>query len=75
MCDDGILFSLAEMMRMEDQPVGEDQQAMLAEFERRRRVSEEDFFLESKEKKMCLIRLDKFMCQRMMWKSKLTYGN
>ena len=29
-------------MRMEDQPIGEDQQAMLAEFDRRRRVSEED---------------------------------
>jgi hypothetical protein len=49
---------------MEDQPIGEDQQALLAEFERRRRVRKKILW----EIKMIdlLIRLDKFMFQQMI---------
>lgn len=61
-----MIFSLADAVRLEEQPVGEDQQALLAEFDRRRRVSEED--CSEKKKKRYLIRLDNFMFQRMMWK-------
>ncbi len=31
-------YHLAQTLRLEDQPLAEDQQALLAEFERRRRV-------------------------------------
>ncbi len=34
---------LAEIHRSEEQPFGEDQQALLAEFERRRRVRKKGF--------------------------------
>jgi len=34
-------FYLVETVRLEDQPLAEDQQALLAEFERRRRVRKE----------------------------------
>ena len=61
-----MIFSLAETVRLEEQPMGEDQQALLAEFDRRRRVSEEDCSI--KKKKICFIRLDNFMFRRMMWK-------
>jgi hypothetical protein len=33
-----VFFYLAETLRLEEQPLAEDQQALLAEFERRRRV-------------------------------------
>ncbi len=61
-----LYHSLAETIRLEDQPIAEDQQALLAEFDRRRRVRNNDFF-ETKNKYL-FIRLDKFMYQRMMWK-------
>jgi len=37
------LCYLAEIHRSEEQPFGEDQQALLAEFERRRRVRKKGF--------------------------------
>ncbi len=37
-------FCLVETIRLEDQPLAEDQQALLAEFERRRRVRKKTTF-------------------------------
>ncbi len=37
-------YHLAETLRLEDQPLAEDQQALLAEFERRRRVRKKTTF-------------------------------
>lgn len=37
------MFILVEPVRLQDEPIGEEQQALLAEFERRRRVKREAF--------------------------------
>ncbi len=41
-----VFIYLAETVRLEDQPFGDDQQALLAEFERRRRVNKNEILLE-----------------------------
>jgi len=46
-------YHLAETLRLEDQPLAEDQQALLAEFERRRRVRKKTTFFFYQTKMNC----------------------